>query len=256
MLILISPAKTLDFESKVKTRTFTQPDFLRDSKMLVKEMQTRTAQDISEMMHVSSNIAELNFFRYLNFSTPFTPENARQAIYAFRGDVYTGIDIDSWKSADVRYAQDHLRILSGLYGVLRPLDLIQPYRLEMGIGLKNKKGDDLYAFWGDKITKAINEAIEGQRSKVLINLASQEYFKSVNTTKLEAELVSPVFKDYKNGNYKIISFFAKKARGQMSAWIIQNRVRKPEDLKSFDVDGYAYNPAMSTESLPVFTRKP
>lgn len=255
MLIVISPAKTLDYDSPVSTRSFSQPDFLKDSRALVKELKSLDAEDIAGLMHVSPKIAELNFFRYLNFKTPFTRDNARQAIHAFKGDVYTGIAVENWAPADLKYAQEHLRILSGLYGLLRPLDLMQPYRLEMGTAFENSRGKDLYSFWGDSISKALNKALAAQKDEILINLASQEYFRAVVPSALKATVITPSFLDWKNGKYKMISFFAKKARGLMTAWIIQNRIRDPSQLGAFDVDGYVYDPGLSAENKPVFTRK-
>lgn len=256
MIIVVSPAKTLDFETPVKTRDYTQPDFLGDSRKLVKGLRELNPEDIQGLMKVSPKIAEENFYRYLGFKTPFTPENARQAVFAFKGDVYTGLDVTTWSSNDLKFAQKHLRILSGLYGLLRPLDLIQPYRLEMGTKFANERGDNLYEFWGDRISKALNKAFDEQRgNKVLVNLASNEYFKAVDTGELKTDVVTPVFRDYKNGKYKVISFFAKKARGQMAAWIIQNRLKKPEELKAFDGDGYSFNAEMSKGNELVFTRR-
>lgn len=255
MLIVISPAKTLDFESPVKTRNFTQPDFLRDTRTLVREMRELNAEDIASLMRVSPAIAEQNFFRYLNFKTPFTTSNARQAIHAFKGDVYTGIAVEDWSSADLKHAQKHLRILSGLYGLLRPLDLMQAYRLEMGTGLANSRGKDLYEFWGDRITRSLNSALEEQKDQVLINLASQEYFRAVYPDLLQAQVITPQFLDWKSDKYKMISFFAKKARGLMTAWILRNRIRKPAQLSEFDVDGYVFNAELSSPEKPVFTRR-
>lgn len=255
MLIVVSPAKTLDYESPVKTKAFTQPDFLPDSRKLVKELRALDPEAIAKLMKVSPKIAEENFYRYIGFKTPFTPNNARQALFAFKGDVYTGIEVENYKAADLQFAQKHLRILSGLYGVLRPLDLMQPYRLEMGTKFENAKGRDLYAFWGNKVTESLNQAIAEQQGKQLINLASNEYFKVVQPKQVAAEIWTPVFKDYKNGSYKVISFFAKKARGRMASYIIKNRLKKVADLKGFDVDGYSFNDAMSQGNELVFTRK-
>jgi uncharacterized protein len=256
MLIVISPAKTLDYESRVKTRKFSQPEFIKHSKALVKELRELTPEEISELMRVSPKIGELNFSRFINWMSPFTPENARQAIYAFKGDVYTGIEVETYKAADLDFAQKHLRILSGLYGVLRPLDLMQAYRLEMGSRFANAKGSNLYEFWDDQVTRSINSAIAEQQGRVLINLASNEYFKVLKTKELNADIITPVFKDYKNGKYKVVSFFAKKARGLMTSYIIKNRLKKVEDLKSFDISGYGFNEALSDDSEFVFTRKP
>lgn len=254
MLIVISPAKTLDFESPPATDTYTQPDFLKESKKLVRELQQLTPEDISKLMGISPKLGELNFQRYMNWKTPFKPGNARQAVLAFKGDVYTGLDAQRFSRRDFDFAQKHLRILSGLYGVLRPLDLMQPYRLEMGTRLPNPRGDTLYDFWGGRITEALNEQLAAIKSRTLINLASNEYFKAVQPGALRAEVITPVFKDLKGGKYKVVSFYAKKARGLMSAYIIVNRLRKPDDIKGFDWEGYSYNDDLSTAREWVFTR--
>lgn len=254
MLIIVSPAKTLDYETPVKTRTHSQPRFLEDSQQLVKELKRLSPEDLTELMKVSSRIAELNVNRYQNWHTPFTGENSRQAVFAFKGDVYTGMDVDSYSQEDLKFAQKHLRILSGLYGVLRPLDLMQPYRLEMGTRLENPRGRDLYDFWRGKVTSALNEELREQKSNVLINLASNEYFNVIDGEKLNGRIVTPVFKDYKNGKYKVISFYAKKARGMMASYIIKQRVKKVKDLEGFDTGGYRFNPGMSTADQLVFTR--
>lgn len=254
MLAIISPAKTQDFSDHNFTSQYSMPGMLDQSKKLVDLLRKKNKKKIMELMDISEDLASLNVERYQQFELPFAPDNAKQAILAFKGDVYTGVDIDNYTAEDLDHAQEHLRILSGLYGLLRPLDLIQPYRLEMKIQLKNRRGKDLYAFWGDRITQQINEALAAQGDKVLINLASNEYFKAVNKKKLNAEMITPDFKDMKNGQYKIISFFAKKARGRMASYILQNRLSQPEELKNFDLDGYAYNAAMSKGNNWVFTR--
>ncbi len=255
MLVLISPAKTLDFESPVKTRSFTQPAFLAESEELIAGLRTLTAEEIASLMSVSTAIGELNSQRFGQWSLPFHRSNARQALFAFKGDVYVGLDAAALSSDDIRFAQRHLRILSGLYGLLKPLDLIQPYRLEMGTALSTSRGRSLYDFWGDKITSALNDELACQRKPILVNLASVEYFRAVHPALLRATVINPVFKDYKNGQYKIISFFAKRARGLMSAYIIRNRLSKPEDLLQFTGDGYFYSEAQSSEHHPVFLRK-
>lgn len=255
MLVVISPAKSLDYETSFKIRKSTQPDFLDDSSALIDQLSKLSAAQISSLMSVSPAIGALNQERFTNWKRPFDSDNARQAIFAFKGDVYLGLDAYSLTSEDMRFAQDHLRILSGLYGLLRPLDLIQPYRLEMGTSLKNAKGSSLYDFWGDKITDALNTQFADKKEAVLINLASNEYFKSVRAKHLDAEIISPVFKDYKNGQYKIISFFAKRARGLMSAYIIKNRLKHAEDILGFDCDGYHYSEKDSKPNAPVFLRK-
>lgn len=254
MLIVISPAKTLDYESAPTTRKHSMPDFVGDSAKLIERLRKLTPPDIEQLMGISPKLADLNFGRYLNWSKDVSEDNAKQAILAFKGDVYTGLKAEEFSDEDLAYAQDHLRILSGLYGVLKPLDLMQPYRLEMGTKLDTSRGQTLYDFWGDTPAETLNSQLKKLGSQTLVNLASNEYFKSVNLDKLDAEVVTPVFKDYKNGKYKIISFFAKKARGLMSAWIIQNRIENKADLKKFDVDGYKYNEAASQGNELVFLR--
>ncbi len=254
MLTVISPAKTLDYESPVKTRRHTQPEFLDQSEQLVDVMRDYSPDDIRALMGVSDALAELNHERYMNWGVPFDRDNARQAVLAFKGDVYTGLQAETLDAGQLVYAQKHLRILSGLYGVLRPLDLMQPYRLEMGIRLGNERGKDLYAFWGERITEALNAQLKSLKSDVLVNLASNEYFRSVKKKGLHADIVTPVFKDLKNGKYKVISFFAKKARGQMARYIIENEIATVAGLKKFRVDGYRYNSTESTARELVFTR--
>ena len=255
MLLLISPAKTLDFETAPQTTVATQPDFLDHSQALIDELRQLSPPQVAELMGISAKLGDLNFGRFLNWHTPFTPENAKQAVLAFKGDVYTGMQAETFGKGDFTFAQKHLRILSGLYGLLRPLDLIQPYRLEMGTSFANARGKNLYQFWGDIITDRINEELAALKSKVVVNLASNEYYQAVNTRRLNAEVITPVFKDRKNGQYKIISFFAKKARGMMSAYIIRERLKKPEDIKGFTTGGYAYSEAMSSPKEWVFTRE-
>jgi len=255
MLIVISPAKTLDFETAPITKIHTQPEFLKESRQLVKQLKEMTPAEISSLMKISDKLGALNFVRFNEWKTPFTMNNAKQALLAFKGDVYTGIDAETFSSQDLKFAQKHLRILSGLYGVLRPLDLIQAYRLEMGTSLDNKQGKGLYEFWASKLTDQINQDLKASKSKYLINLASNEYFKSLQADDINAEIIVPVFKDYKNGQYKIISFFAKKARGQMSAYIIRNRLEDPQEMKAFKVDGYKFYKSESNKSNWVFQRK-
>lgn len=254
MLIVVSPAKTLDFETPANAAVYSQPRFLEQSETLVTEMRKMAPQDISNLMGVSDKIASLNAARYEQWQQPFTPENAKQAVLAFKGDVYTGLDAETLNEDGLTFAQSHLRILSGLYGVLRPLDLMQPYRLEMGIKLANEKGSNLYQFWGEEITKSLNQELASNDNAVLINLASNEYFKSVKPKVLNADVITPVFKDEKNGKYKIISFYAKKARGLMARYIIDNRINDPEQLKAFNVDGYYFKPEESSAKDWVFYR--
>ncbi len=254
MLTVISPAKTLDFETAPTTRRATQPEFLAQASALVDDARALSPEDIAGLMGVSDNIAELNHRRFMNYSTPFSLDNAKQAVLAFTGDVYTGLEAETLDSAQLRFAQKHLRILSGLYGMLRPLDLMQPYRLEMGLKFDNSGGSNLYQFWGDQITESLNRDIGKSGSRVLVNLASNEYFKSVQARSLDADIITPVFKDLRGGKYKMISFFAKKARGQMARFIIEKSLNDPAGLKRFRTDGYRYNKAESTAREWVFTR--
>lgn len=256
MLIVISPAKTLDFETAPVTKEFTQPAFLKESRELISELKKLNPAEVSSLMKISDKLGTLNFLRFNDWKTPFTLNNAKQALLAFKGDVYTGIDVASFSKSDLKFAQKHLRMLSGLYGVLRPLDLMQPYRLEMGTQFENKQGKDLYAFWDTKITDQINNDLKASKSEYLINLASNEYFKSLQAKDIHAEIIVPVFKDFKSGKYKIISFYAKKARGLMSAYIIKNRLKVPEELKNFNVDGYKFSKSESSGNNLVFLRKP
>ena len=255
MLMVISPAKTLDFESPLATKTVTQPALLDDSQKLIEIARKLTPVEISAMMSISDKLADLNVGRFQNWQPPFTLDNARQAILAFKGDVYSGLQAETFSEQDFAFAQQHLRMLSGLYGLLRPLDLMQPYRLEMGTKLANPAGKDLYAFWGDKLTEALNAALADQGDDVLINLASDEYFKAVKPKKISGRIVKPVFLDEKNGKFKVISFYAKKARGLMSRYIIENRLSQPEQLKDFAVDGYVFSAEESRENEWVFKRR-
>ncbi len=255
MLLVISPAKNLDLESTLPTSLHTQPELLSDSQDLMKHCVTLTPAELSSLMGISDKLAGLNAARFSEWSVPFTPENARPAVFAFNGDVYTGLDAYSLSDKSIEFAQKHLRILSGLYGILKPLDLMQAYRLEMGTKLDNDRGANLYQFWGDIITNKLNNAIAEQGDDIVINLASNEYFKSVKKKQLTGQIITPAFKDWKNGQYKMISFFAKKARGLMARYIIENEIDSVEKLKAFDLDGYGYNEALSTDAVPVFTRK-
>lgn len=254
MLIVISPAKTLDFEQKAKTSSYSANDFLPEAETLIGVLKNYSADDLIKLMGISPKLAHLNHERFATWRRPFDTENAKQALLAFKGDVYTGLDAESLNKKELLYTQDHLRILSGLYGVLRPLDLIQPYRLEMGTKLNTSSFQGLYKYWGDTLTLNMNEALAAQGDNILINLASNEYFKALNKKKLEAEIITPVFKDFKNGQYKMISFFAKKARGFMSRFILKNELKKPEELKHFDADGYYFSEAESGMNQLVFLR--
>ena len=255
MLTVISPAKTLDFDTPSIAKKHSQPSMLNKSEELIDILSTKSPSDIEKLMKISPKLAELNTERYHTWSRPFTKKNAKQAILAFKGDVYTGLEAETFTEQDFEYAQSHLRILSGLYGTLRPLDLMQPYRLEMGIKLENPNGKNLYEFWGSDITKVVNKQLKVINSNTLLNLASNEYFKSLKIKELNADIVTPVFKDWKNGQYKLISFFAKKARGLMSAWVIKNQIENADELSGFDLDGYEYSARDSDPLNPVFLRK-
>lgn len=257
MLIVVSPAKSLDYESPLPTRKSSTPEFLDRSAELVDVMAAKSPDDLAKLMGISGDLAELNFQRFQDWERPFTSDNARPAILSFAGDVYAGMQArETFTERDFTHAQKTLRILSGLYGVLRPLDLMQPYRLEMGTRLATHEGDDLYDFWGDRVTDALNEAIASSPgSRALVNLASKEYFGVVQPDRLDGPVVSPTFLDAKPGQEpKIISFFAKRARGAMSSWIIRNRVTSVRGLRAFDGMGYAYDPDRSTSKRPVFVR--
>lgn len=255
MLMVISPAKTLDYESPLATREYSRPAFLEDSRELIDQLKDLEPHQVSNLMGISDKLGQLNAERFQSWHTPFTPENARQAVLAFKGDVYTGLDAESFSDSDFEFAQNHLRILSGLYGLLRPLDLMQPYRLEMGTRFANHRGKDLYAFWGNTLTSALNDLLL-QDDKVLINLASNEYFRSVQARHLDARVITPQFRDWKNGQYKMISFYAKKARGLMCRYAIQNRITQASDLKGFNLAGYAFSDEQSSGDQWVFLRDP
>ena len=254
MLILISPAKTLDYQSPLATTRYTQPELLEYSQELISIARQLTAPQIGKLMSISDKLADLNATRFHDWHPDFTPQNARQAILAFKGDVYTGLNAQTFSEADFDYAQQHLRMLSGLYGLLRPLDLMQPYRLEMGTKLSNARGKDLYAFWGTQISEWLNEALAEQGDDVLLNLASNEYFSAVKKSALNARIINTEFKDLKNGQHKIISFYAKKARGMMSRFVIKERINNPDHLKQFDDQGYRFSAEQSKPDLLVFLR--
>ena len=253
MIIVVSPAKTLDFESASFVEEFSQPDFLKDSAELVGVLRQINAGGIEQLMGVSSKIAQLNVDRMQAWQQPFTLQNAQQAVFAFKGDVYTGLAVETLDQKGLDYLQKTLRILSGLYGLLRPLDLMQAYRLEMGTRLENAKGSNLYQFWGDKITQKISSELSDEGA-VLVNLASNEYFKSVKLKHVSARVVTPIFKDEKNGKYKIVSFYAKKARGLMVRYAADNNIQDVESLKAFDYAGYHYSEADSSDDSWVFLR--
>ncbi|SHG97882.1 peroxide stress protein YaaA [Massilia sp. CF038] len=253
MLIVLSPAKTLDLETPPTTKLHTQPDFLDRSAQLIERLRGFSPAELASLMDISDTLAHLNVGRYASWT--MDTREGRQAIMAFDGDVYAGFDARSLKPAQLAYTQAHVRILSGLYGVLRPLDLIHPHRLEMGTRLDNPGGKDLYAFWGETVTGALNGAIADNGAEVLINLASEEYFKSVKPARLAVPVITPVFHDWKNGKYKIISFFAKRARGMMARYAAVKGITDPAKLKRFNVDGYSFDKKGSDASHWVFTRK-
>ena len=252
MKIIISPAKSLDFETPVATSLHSQPYFLDNSVKLNKKLKTLSSNDIAEFMHVSKSLADLNYERNQNWSIPFTQENAKQAIFAFTGEVFRGIDVATLEEDKLPLLQDRLRILSGLYGLLKPLDLIQAYRLEMGKKLQVGNSENLYKFWGDKIANSLNDELED--TDLFVNLASSEYFKAVNKKVLKVPMITPVFKDYKNGQYKIIMTFAKKARGLMVRYIIDHNITTMDGLKGFNVDRYGFSEELSTQTELLFTR--
>ena len=255
MLTVISPAKALDFDTKPTTKKHSMPSFLDKSEQLITTLWKKSPANLSKLMGISDKLAELNRDRYRGWHLPFDTTNAKQAVLAFRGDVYLGLEAEKFSQWDFNFAQKHVRILSGLHGLLKPLDLIQPYRLEMGTELKNRKGADLYGFWGNLITEVINEEISRQPTEYLINLASHEYFKAVNCGILRAKLITPVFKDFNRGEYRVLSFVAKRARGSMVSYIVKNRIDKAADIKGFDVNGYRFNKKLTTDDTWVFTRK-
>ncbi|KAB1180956.1 peroxide stress protein YaaA [Photobacterium damselae] len=255
MLIVVSPAKTLDYESPLVTEQYTLPELTEHSQQLIEVCRELTPMDIARLMKVSDKIAGLNAARFAEWVPTFTPENARPAMFAFKGDVYTGLAAETMTDEQIAYAQQHFRMLSGLYGLLRPLDLMQPYRLEMGTKLENPRGANLYQFWGNIITDKVNLALTEQGDDILVNLASNEYFKSVKPKQVKGTIITPVFKDAKKGQYKVISFYAKKARGLMARYIIDNQIDSIEKLKEFDAAGYYFVAAESTATELVFKRE-
>lgn len=254
MLIVLSPAKSLDYKTPVRVKAPTLPEFASESAKLIADLKKLAPQDVAKLMGLSDQLATLNVGRYRDWSKKFTEENSKPAIYAFDGDVYDGFDVKSLDAKSVQFAQDHIRILSGLYGALKPLDLMQPYRLEMGTSFKNARGKDLYAFWGGRVTDAIKKVLEKQKKPVLLNLASEEYFRVLQPKELDCPVIAPVFQDAKDGKYKIISFYAKRARGLMARYVVENRITDPADLKGFNLDGYKYYAAESKVDKPVFRR--
>ncbi len=254
MIITLSPSKGQDFDTPSPYQSGSVPDSLAQSQVLIDELRQLSTGEVQALMSVSENIASLNVARFQSFSTPFTPDNAKPALFAFKGDVYSGIDSGSYTESDLDFAQAHIRILSGLYGSLRPLDLIQAYRLEMKTKLTNPRGENLYHFWGSRITDLLNEALAEQNEATMINLASNEYFKSVRPKELKGRLLQINFKEEKEGKARVIAIFAKRARGRMTDYIVKNRIEESEEIKGFDLDGYRYNQALSDDKQWTFTR--
>lgn len=255
MLTVISPAKKLDCELPLVTKEFTNHEFKTETDYLIKKLQKKKGKDFEKMMHISPALGEVNYVRYQNWSETFSFDNSRQAAVAFQGDVYKGMNAEEFTKKEFDFAQNHLRILSGLYGLLRPLDLMMPYRLEMGTRWEvTPKQKNLYNFWGNKLTDKVNEIIASNGTNVLLNLASNEYFKALNKKEVKARIVTPVFKEYKNGDYKIIMTYAKQARGLMSAYVVKNKIEEVELIKGFDLDGYMYSEPLSSEDEWVFVR--
>ncbi|WP_339686685.1 peroxide stress protein YaaA [Gimesia maris] len=254
MLTVLSPAKSLNQEPQKQTSKFSTPEFLDEAETLVKKLRRMSKKSLRELMGISEDLAALNHERFNQWARPFSTENAKQAALMFNGDVYQGLQAEQFKARDLAFAQDHLRILSGLYGVLRPLDLMQAYRLEMGTSLSTRSGNSLYDFWGEKITRSLNQELETHQHQELINLASNEYFKSVKPRLLSGPVITPVFKEIKDGKSRTIALFAKQARGRMAAWIIQNRIDQPDQLSDFNLDGYEFQADESTSAKLTFSR--
>ncbi len=255
MITILSPAKRLNFESPAGTETYSQPDFVDRSELLINKLRKTSGKKLGELMNISKDLVSLNKERYENWSPDHQPSNSKQALLAFQGDVYIGLQAEDFGEEDLSFAQDHVRILSGLYGILKPLDLMQPYRLEMGTQLPVRRKKNLYDFWGDSIAEELNQAVEASGSEYLINLASGEYFGAVNQKKLNVPVITPDFLDWKTDRYKPIQFFLKKARGFMTRYIVEERVNSPEGLKEFNLEGYSFNEELSTDEKPVFTRR-
>lgn len=254
MLVTLSPSKGQDFDIPMPAADYSVPAQLDQSQLLINELLDYDPEKIGSLMSISENLSNLNYQRFHNFHTPFNADNARPALFAFKGDVYSGIDSASFNEADLAYAQDHLRILSGLYGALRPMDLIQPYRLEMKTKLKNPRGADLYQFWGNQITDSLNDVLAKQQEPVLVNLASNEYYKSVKPKQVNGRILNIDFKETKDGKTRIIAFYAKKARGMMADFILRNRIESPEDIKAFNTAGYRYDDNLSSPDKWTFER--
>ncbi len=254
MIVLMNSSKTLDFGQQTRISKQTTPEFGKDAAILVKKLCTLSKSDFAKVMKVSEKLADLNLERYANWQRDLKSTNGKQALLAFKGDIYSGMEVDNYKTKDFEFAQKHVRILSGLYGILRPLDLMQPYRLEMATKLNTSRGKNLYQFWGNKINSSLKKMLKHEKSGVLVNLCSLEYFKSTQPKDLDARIISPVFKEYRDGAYRFVTIFAKKARGMMCNYIIQNQLTYVEELKSFNVEGYKFKPTISSENELVFTR--
>ena len=254
MITVLSPAKKLSKECCAYTTTFTQPQFLNKSKKLVRRLRELDPPALQSLMGISENLSMINWERYQAWMAPFKPESARQAVYTFMGDTYTGLDASTLSGDDILFAQENTRILSGLYGILKPLDLMMPYRIEMGTKLESKSGKNLYDYWATTLSESINKELESHKNNTIINCSSVEYFRSIDNSQLKAIVVTPLFKEIKNGKLKMISFFAKKARGMMARFIIQNCIQNVEDILAFDLGGYTYDHALSSPIQPVFTR--
>ena len=254
MLIVISPAKSLDYKTEPVTKKYTIPEYLDKSEVIIEKLRKLKPKQIADLMNISADLAELNFERFQTWHPSFSPQNAKQAVLAFNGAVFQGLNANTLTEDQFELAQKNLRILSGLHGALKPLDLIQPYRLEMGTSISIQRKKDLYAFWTKQITEHIAKAIKKSGSNYLINLASNEYYKSIDIKKLDTKVITPQFKDHKNGTYKMITIYAKKARGMMTRFILENNISQPEDLQAFDTDGYVFNPQLTKGNTMVFTR--
>lgn len=254
MLMILSPAKTLDYESPVPALPLTTPDFVKEANALIGLLRELSVQDVATLMDLSDKLAALNVARYAEWSPQFTDANSRAAVLAFKGDVYEGMEAWTFDADDHAFAQQHLRILSGLYGLLRPLDRLQPYRLEMGTPLKNPKGKTLYAFWGDAIAQGLNATLAERGTDLVINLASEEYSKAALTRALNARVITPQFREEKDGKFKMVSFYAKRARGLMAAHVVKNRLSHPDELREFSAEGYEFNKKLSGADAWVFTR--
>ena len=254
MITVLSPAKKLSTDCFSEGNRFSKPVFLEQSSNLVSILKSYDPPDLQSLMGISENLSELNWERFQSWTTNTSPDDSRQAVYSFKGDTYTGLDADTLKDSDLDFAQNNIRILTGLYGLLKPLDLMLPYRLEMGTKLENKHGKNLYEFWGESLSKTLSKELENHKNKIIINCASNEYFKSIDNSSLDADVIDPQFKEIKNGKTRIISFFAKKARGMMARYIIDNKIVNSEDIYNFDLAGYKYDESLSSIQKPVFTR--